>query len=125
MFRFLLIISMFFLSSLSVAKSKDWGNAVYSNVRLIKAEGDLIGWRFQVIHSNRKNFILLQAFEGEPLAPCLAAAEIQRNLIKAKLPDDCSYNGIISGEIKGGKMFLDFSSVENSGRKKEMLLLIN
>lgn len=126
MFKFILIISIFSLSNLSIAKSKDWANAIYSNVRLTKTEGGLIGWRLQIIHSNKKNYILLQEFAGEPLAPCLVEAEIQTNIIKFKLPDNCASNGIIFGKIRDRKILLIFPSGKKTcGEEMETLLLIN
>jgi hypothetical protein len=90
-------------ASVVQAKTRHWANGVYANVRLIEAEGDLLGSRVQIIYSGSGVHILFQSFEGEPLTPCLAKANIEINLITAKFDASREYPKSFVRRIKGGK----------------------
>jgi hypothetical protein len=108
------------------AKPKDWANGVYANIRLIEAEGDLLGSRVQIIYSSSGVHILFQSFEGEPLAPCLAKANIKNNLITAKFDASCEYPKSFMGRIKGRKMLMEEPRSSNGDAKgRTTLFLIN
>jgi hypothetical protein len=125
MLKYGLILSLLLCAPLANAKIKDWANATYSNVKLLKGSGDLVGWRLQIIHSNLKYFILLQAFEGEPLSPCFAQAKIVQKTVKATLHEGCHYQGEFSAEIKNKKVLLELPSVKQNGiPTREKLQLI-
>jgi len=51
----------FFVISAQGAQ-RDWANRAFSNVQLHKIEGDLIGWRIQLIQSEKGDFALIQSF---------------------------------------------------------------
>lgn len=106
------------------AQKMDWANKVYTNVSIIKQEGDLLGWRAQIIHSNLQNFLLVQIFEGEPLAPCLMTAKIKDDTIKAEFPSNCNYKGALSGVVKGEKMTVDFSNEPGATSRERVVLYL-
>jgi len=110
----LFILSVALCSFIAPAHAVDWGNAAYANIQSIETEGDLIGWRIQVIHTNAGGFMLLQSFEGVPLAPCLVKAEINHRHFRAKYSTDCSYEGEIEGEIRQASLTVRFLALERN-----------
>lgn len=89
--------------------SADFGNEVFSNVRLVDAEGDLVGWRFQLIRVHSRNSVLVQSFEGQPQVPCLASAQIdQSGKIEFDFPNHCDLRGRFIGQIEGSVLIGQF-----------------
>ncbi|WP_162571796.1 hypothetical protein [Variovorax sp. SRS16] len=123
MYKFTLAIFLTIGVPLAMANPRqDWANATYASIRVSKTEGDLVGLRVQIIHSNIQNFILIQSFEGEPLAPCLAKAEISKNTIYAKFPEGCLFKGEMLGEIKKSTLSIIFAPEQGKDNGKVMVL---
>jgi len=84
----------------SLAYAEDYANTVYSNVRLVKKENDLVGLRIQIIQSSPQKYVLVQFFEGVAQAPCLAKMKVdEKNFLQFDLPEDCSTRGFFKAKF--------------------------
>lgn len=89
----------------------DFANEVFSNVRLIKGENDLVGWRIQIVRSATQTYVLVQSFEGTPQVPCLAKAEIDMaGSVQFDLPPACDLQGRFTGKIQKSALVGGFSN---------------
>jgi hypothetical protein len=89
----------------------DYANEVYSNVRLIEVEGDLVGWRIQIIRTNSQPYVLVQSFEGTPQPPCLVPMYMTGNgTIQFNLPIACTVQGSFTGKFRGNAIVGSFSN---------------
>lgn len=112
-FRVLLSFTgLFVTTGISFAEQvRDFANEAYSNVRLIKVENDLVGWRVQIIRTASLAYVLVQSFEGAPQPPCLAPADLRVNgVIQFELPASCAVQGRFSGKIHGKAIVGNFSN---------------
>ena len=79
----------------------DYANMAYSNVRFIKSENDLVGWRIQIVSSANQTYVLVQSFEGIPQPPCLAKAKLDAiGAIQFDLSPTCEIRGRFEGNIQ-------------------------
>lgn len=82
-------------------RASDFANEVFSNVRLIAVENDLVGWRIQIVRSASQTYVLVQSFEGTPQVPCLAKAQLEPNgTLQFDLPSSCEVQGRFKGKLQ-------------------------
>ncbi|MDR6537581.1 hypothetical protein [Variovorax soli] len=117
-----LLVLMLFAFSADGAQ-RDWGNRVYSNVRLHEMEGDLTGWRIQIIQSEKEDYALIQAFEGVPSSPCLVRIEWQGNKFRSSPPQTCDFQSEIRGKIEKNRLIIEFpAGVQGAPNQKKAVL---
>lgn len=93
------------------AAGQDYANEIFTNVKHIKIEGDLIGWRIQLIRSSQRAYALVQGFEGEPQPPCLVPARIDGNGdLEFEMAQNCDVRGRFVGRIKGNALIGEFKN---------------
>ena len=90
---------------------QDFANEAYSNVRLIKAENDWVGWRIQIVRSADQTYVLVQSFEGTPQVPCLAKAQLGvAGSLQFELPTGCDLRGRFTGKLQKNTLVGGFSN---------------
>lgn len=95
----------------AASPASDFANEAFSNVRLVKTENDLVGWRIQIVRSAVQAYVLVQSFEGTPQVPCLAKAQLDRaGAIQFDLPPSCDVQGHFKGKIQKNVLVGGFSN---------------
>lgn len=98
-------------AQVAVEPVQDFANEVFSNVRLIAVENDLVGWRIQIVRSAAQTYVLVQLFEGTPQAPCLAKALVDpAGTVQFDLPPNCDLRGRFTGKIQKSALIGGFSN---------------
>lgn len=106
------IVALLFASGVSNALPKtrnDFANEVFSNVKLIESENDVVGWRIQIVHAPTRTYVMAQSFEGVPQAPCLTEAEFANGNLRFEFPKGCQVQGVFSGVVRGNVLVGGFS----------------
>ncbi|MFZ6645108.1 hypothetical protein ACO0LO_05285 [Undibacterium sp. TJN25] len=107
--------------------TSDYGNEIYTNVKLVSSESELVGWRIQIIQASSRVYVLLQEFEGVAQNPCLIEATIVGSTLHFDLPKSCYGEGDFTGFLQGKWLIGNFSNgmLGPDGEKKMKLRRIS
>lgn len=103
--------------SLAFSKKQFKVTGVFSSLHFNNESGDLLGEELIILYSKDGYNVIFQTSEGEPTAPVITKAEIEKDIIKFILPPPLDMNGKFSGEISKEKIIGRFE------RNKQVLIL--
>ena len=100
------------------------GTAFYSNLVVNRAEGEAVGWIFQVMHADDGIYVLVREFEGDSIAaPCLSKAVQRGSEIQISFLENCWIQGRFRGIMSKDSIIGSFDNgIAGSDGKPEKRL---